>query len=797
MFKFRASFSYKIGLLLVVGIFIILLGGYFSYSSLSNVLMLMQQEKEPRYGLVTIKNITTLIQQAENNIRLYGITKKNTHLKNYKKYIQEIDSNFNMLDSQYPADKWFVSKIDTISWLLETKTQIWDEMIFLWQTDSTDDVFSNLTAELQTNEDNLGKDTRLFERIFKSRRADQLISSSEILEKLNKIGRSEKVIEQSLLMKETELTTTSNLLNDAFISLMEQLENYEREKALEHYKNAEKLAEMAYNRLALFSLFGVLLSMFVLLGVIKYIRKSKKYNEILISSKMEAENLAKSKELFMAKVSHEIRTPLNAISGFIKQALTMPMEQPIKEKIKIVDQASDHLIRLINDVLDFTKLQSDQLTIYKSHFDSTELVKNVCNLFYDLAKKNGNSIIVRIENDENIVLYGDIHRLQQIIYNLLSNAVKFTEHGTIDVFTKVTPENKETILFQLIVTDTGLGIDSSMLDAVFQEYTQEDQDVAIKYGGTGLGLTIVKRIAELFDGDVRLESKKGFGTKAICNLRFEPGKREEIIERKVEAIKYCFPENLKILLADDEEYNRLLITSILDKWNLNYDIAKNGLEAIELIKKNTYNFVFMDIRMPIINGVMATKFIRETLNLSDTQTQVIGITANISTNLKAESKNLFNTILTKPFTEDELYNVLQNEPNENSDVLKTTTIANQKENLKDADLSNLIRTAANDIGFIEEMIQKFKQSTESGLNEIETAIDNNQFDLVADLAHKLTPASRHLEINKLVKQFKGIEENALNENKNVILELVPEAKDTLAKAIKSLEDQFRELKNKK
>ncbi|MDX9696574.1 MAG: CHASE3 domain-containing protein, partial [Bacteroidales bacterium] len=213
MFKIKFSFSYKIGVLLLIGIIIILLEGYFSYKSLSSVLRLMQQEKEPQYGLVTIKNINALIQQAENNIRLYSITKENIHLKNYKKFIQEIDSNFNRLDSQYPEDEWFESKIDTISWLLESKAQIWDEMILLSRTDSTDEVFSELTAELKNKEDDLGKDRKLFERIFKSRKKDQVISSSEILEKLNKIERSEKVIEQSLLMKETELTATSHLLN--------------------------------------------------------------------------------------------------------------------------------------------------------------------------------------------------------------------------------------------------------------------------------------------------------------------------------------------------------------------------------------------------------------------------------------------------------------------------------------------------------------------------------------------------------------------------------------------------------
>lgn len=679
---------------------------------------------------------------------------------------------------------------------MESKAQIWNEMILLWQTDSTDDVFIELTEELQPSQDSSKKGRNIFERIFKSQKSDQLISNAEILKKLNEIEQNERTIEQNLLKKETELTTSSNLLNEAFISLMEQLEKYEQDKAIEHFKNAEKLAQKAYNRLAVFSVFGVLLSIFVLFGIIKYIRNSKKLNSILVNSKLEAESLAKSKELFMAKVSHDIRTPLNAISGFVKQLLTIPLEKTVKEKIEIVDQASDHLIRLINDVLDFTKLKSDKLTLYKSHFDPSELISNVCNLFYYLAKKNGNTIIYRIENDQNMVLFGDIHRLQQIIYNLLSNAVKFTEHGTIDVFAKISPENENTILFQLVVTDTGMGIDSSMLDIVFQEYTQEDQDVAIKYGGTGLGLTIVKRIVELFNGEIRLESKKGSGTKAICNLRFEYGKRDEIIKQNNIESSFYLPENLKILLADDEEYNRRLVSAILDKWSITYDVARNGLEAIELINNNRYDIILMDIRMPIINGVMATKYIRETLKISNSQTKIIGITAELSTNLPAETTDLFNKILSKPFSEKELFDVLNTENSEYMVDSNELPVEAKEMDIKLADLSNLLRTAGNDLNFIEEMIRQFNHSTDSGLNEIIIALESDQYNLIADLAHRIIPASRHLEIAKLVDILKDIETEALSQNKDVILKLTLEAKKILPKAVVDLESQYQQLKNK-
>lgn len=790
----KAPFSYKIALLLFIGIITILGSGYLSYKSLSSVVRLMQNEYTPDNKFYTIKNITTSIEKAENSIRLYGITKQEQHLKRYREALPIIDSNFTKLKKQYPGDQWFSSKIDTISLLLESKKRLWNEIILLWESDKTGKEFSILTDKLTTNNQDKDKKRNLFDRLFNSQKDDQKINKQEILAKLNDIESIEKEIEESLFKKETELTLSSNLISEAFISLIEQLDNYEKEKNIQLYKKADELAKKSYLLLAVFSLSGIILSGIILFLIIKYIRKNRAFNDILINSRQETENLAKSKELFMAKVSHEIRTPLNAISGFIKQILTMPLEPQVNEKIKIVDSASDQLIRLINDILDFTKLQSHKLSINNSHFDPKIVINNVCQLFSELAKKKGNTLTCNVENEKNIILFGDVLRLQQILYNLLSNAVKFTDKGTVNVYTKISKENEENVLFELIVEDNGYGIDSGRIDDVFQEYTQENQEVSTHYAGTGLGLTIVKKLVELFNGNVNLESTKGIGTKVICNLLFKIGDKNKI-KNKIDSVnEYIFPPGLRILLADDEEYNRILITSILNKWKITYDIAKNGLEAIELLKKNTYNVVLMDIRMPVINGEMATKFIREKLKLSSRQTKVIGVTANISSNINIKTKKHFDDILTKPFSEDELYQVIQTNAIATDHSNKKVTNTHESNVKKDADLSNLIRTAAKDLDFIEEMILQFKDSLKKGLTEIRIATNNGQYETIANAAHKLIPAARHLGAEKLVNQLRKIEESAISKNKNVILDILPKIEKTALNAVQSLKSQFRDFK---
>jgi signal transduction histidine kinase len=238
-------------------------------------------------------------------------------------------------------------------------------------------------------------------RIFASDQnaeADTIPPNEEILALLGEIEKIEQETGSKLQAKETELTQSSRSLNEAFLSLMAQLEAYERRLDLARYEEAELLSRKTYMRLAIFSVSGTLLSILVLFLVISYSRKNRAYNHALIRARKETEELVKSKELFMANVSHEIRTPLNAISGFIKQVLGMPMGKSVREKIEIVDSASDQLMRLTNDTLDFSKLQAGKLTLHNLHFDPGTEVKNVCTLFTSMAEKNGNTLKYVVEN---------------------------------------------------------------------------------------------------------------------------------------------------------------------------------------------------------------------------------------------------------------------------------------------------------------------------------------------------------------------------------------------------------------
>ncbi len=797
MARLKVSMPFKIAFLLFAGVVIIAFSGYLSYKSISSVVTMIYSNNSPDDGLATIQEITTTIDRAENNVRLYGLTKEDNYLRKYYGLINGIDSVIDKLYKQYPEDEWFAHKIDTIDALINVKTQVWREMISIWQYDSTRNAISDLAEHFQPVEPIPEVKQGFFKRIFGKKKKEEVDPSSqneEILELIGEIEKNEKETELQLQAKETELTRSSSSLNEAFLSLMSQLEAYERALDLARFEKAGELSRKTYRLLGIFSLFGTLLSILVVFLVVKYSRKNKAYNEALIRSRQETEELVKAKELFMANVSHEIRTPLNAISGFIKQILGMPLEKEVREKIEIVDSAGDQLMRLSNDTLDFSKLQAGMLTLNNLHFNPGTEVQHVCTLFTNMAEKNGNTLKFEVENRENIILFGDSQRFQQILYNLLSNALKFTENGLVEVTVQVLPgENTEASL-TLSVKDTGLGIEASNIDKIFQDFTQEDENTAVKFGGTGLGLSIVKKLVELFKGSIKVESTKGIGTLVSCNLQFQTGEKSKMETGHSEGQEYEIPEGFRFLIADDEEYNCKLITTILDKWKAKYDVAMNGVDAVDLLKKNEYDLVLMDLRMPGINGVDAAKFIRETLKKSSEQLPVFGITADTSHKIRSGKGELFNAFLLKPFTESQLSSLVSNALGHNgggSDL--QTDSASLEASMEQGDLSNLIRMAGEDMGFVEEMIIQFEKTTLEGLEEMEAAVDQGRLGTVRDLAHKLIPPGRHLGLSLLLDQLKQIEMKAPRGNKILLRDLIRQARKSSALAGESLHAQFREM----
>jgi signal transduction histidine kinase/CheY-like chemotaxis protein/CHASE3 domain sensor protein/HPt (histidine-containing phosphotransfer) domain-containing protein len=866
MARLKVSLPAKIAFLLFAGVIIIVFTGYLSYRSISSVVTMIYKYNAPDEGLATIREITTTIDLAENNVRLYGLTREGRYLRKYRELTGGIDTLIENLYNQYPEDEWFALKIDTIDKLINTKTGVWREMIAIWRVDTSRSAISNLALKLQLAESEEGTEQEpiqyqgngpvkeplqipvheqgqaadsassegFFKRIFGRRNRPERTAmpdsskgsgeatahtspletraegsedstmehstrvpptrNEQLLELIGEIEKNEKETGLRLQAKETELTRSSSSLTEAFLSLMAQLEAYEREIDLARYEKAGALSEKTFLLIAIFSITGTLLSILVFFLVIQYSRKNRAYNEALVRSRQETEELARAKELFLANVSHEIRTPLNAISGFIKQLLGMELDTRFKEKIEIVDSASDQLIRLTNDTLDLAKLQAGKLSLNNVHFNPAEEVRIVCALFTEMAEKNGNQLSYNVANPEQLTLFGDAYRFRQILNNLLSNALKFTENGLIEVAAQVTLDQDGSSVLILSVQDTGQGIDEANLEKIFHDFTQEHEDTGIRHGGTGLGLSIVKKLVALFSGNVRVESKKGTGTLVTCTLRFAIGDPAMIKADRPEEMIPELPEGLHFLVADDEEFNCKLISTILDKHNAEYEVAMNGVDAVQLLSERHYDVVLMDLRMPGVDGIHAARFIRETLHQSKDQLPVLGITADVTDQVRTDSGGLFNAFLVKPFTESQLLRAVTEAMRFHAPApVKKTGGTPSVPAGQEGDLTELIRMSGDDMGFVEEMIVQFEKSTCEGLLEMESALEEDRYGTIRDLAHKLAPPSRYLGLSHLLELFREIEKRAPRGNKMLLRDLIGKAKLLCSEAGKHLHDQFQQM----
>lgn len=378
--------------------------------------------------------------------------------------------------------------------------------------------------------------------------------------------------------------------------------------------------------------------------------KLNKYELDLIKSKQSANN----KSDFLSIMSHEIRTPLNAIIGNINVLKQETHYTHQEECINTLSIASENLLNLINDVLDFNKFENGAYHVHKSNIEIKNLIENVKSTYKIKAIEKSNEIC--IEFDENIpnILIGDEYALIQILNNLISNALKFTANGYVKLKLKLLEKNKEICRVNFIVEDNGIGISKDNLGNIFKKFGQANDSIKKDFGGSGLGLTIIKRLVEINNSEIFVHSELGDGTTFEFTFTFEY--QDTIAPTQIipKAIKDL--NKAKILIADDIEFNLIFAKKIIEKWNAEVHFAKNGQEVIDYLGNNEVDFILMDIHMPILNGLDATKKIRE-LNYT---IPIVALTATYDLQMSAEILDVgMNDFISKPFNPEKLYQMIE------------------------------------------------------------------------------------------------------------------------------------------
>lgn len=535
----------------------------------------------------------------------------------------------------------------------------------------------------------------------------------------------------------------------------------------------------------------VIIGVLILLVIIYYrYREKHKAQEQILKAKEAAELAKEMQEQFLANTSHEIRTPMNGIIGMTSQLLDSKLSSEQLEYALAIKESSNNLLVIINDLLDLSKIKAGKMAFEMIPFNLSDLCKNlVFSLQYRSAEKN---IKLISSIDENIpkVLAGDPVRLNQVLLNLTGNAIKFTDVGEVKINVKLLKDDGKKVRLLFSVQDTGIGIPNNKLDKIFESFTQVNATTTRKYGGTGLGLTIAKQIIEQQGGTISVSSKVNEGSVFVFVLDFLKTNKKAI-EIKGQKLSDPFRQNvnlsnLNVLVVDDNRVNQRVASLTLKKWNVNVSVADDAKSAIEQLKNSIFHIILMDIAMPEMDGLEATKFIRTQLPAPISTIPIIAMTA--SALIGEEEKCItagMNDYISKPFNPNDLFNkIIALIPKE---LIKISE--------KSIDLTMLNNRAEGDKEYLKEIFETYITEMPIYLDEFNAFIKIKNWPEITKQAHKIKSPVALVGAFDLKKLYEKVETEGLTESKQAeLIDLFEEINRLTLKTIEDINTELLKIK---
>ena len=753
-----------IGLLVFFAIWLI-------YPQLKKFIAPQKNEQETNQKLTYTSSALSYLYEAETIGRTAMATGSHQQFSQYKVLVDSITLTLDSLQVLTETREQN-EQLDSIKILLNTKTNNINAMVRLREEQYSRNYYDEALDELIKEDiyfEDYENDPRLdsldayskrvyveFLEYIRKDNADtdqSMASMAETVRKtLAKIEKRKKKLELNIINRENTLLANDRDINLKIRNLLNGLERESSLSAKEREAELNNRIEDITQTLQIIGIVSIVLAIGFVILIFKDASRSQQYNKELQESNAVSQALLKSREQLMATITHDMRSPLNTVIGFTDLLKKTPLDPRQSRYLETVRKSGDYILNLVNDLLDFAKLEAGKITIEKIPFNPKKLVEDVVTVSLPAPLKSGVSLKLELDAAIDGLFISDPFRIKQILSNLITNAYKFTDSGSITIKAE---SLKDQLRFQVI--DTGCGIPKEKQQLIFKEFSQAEETTQRKYGGFGLGLSISQKLTELLHGKLELTSEPGKGSTFICTIPVKKtDQNSKASEPKHVTVAKDLPQIKSVLIVDDEPVQIELAQATLAHFNLTLATASNGKEALAFLENQHPDLILSDIQMPVMDGITLIKSIKTSPKRQ--HIPVIALSGN-ATLKDLDYKDLgFAEHLKKPYKPDELLKAIQS-----LGILEATAEKPQDTAVKpDSKLFNVTQLKAfvgDDQEALNAILEVFCASTHENLDALNNS--KNEVEKINRIAHKMLPMMRQLEASALVSILQELEQPEL------------------------------------
>jgi len=736
------------------------------------------QNSEENQKIIRISNTIADLYASEAIGRNSILTESDADFKKYSDLIDNIHLEIDSIKNN--VDKNQLPKLDSIQLLIDRKRNSIREIIAHHKAFPRRDTYSKAIEGIHHTKDSIVRKRKPVQitKKYPGQKSIDAILTPRLKESLGKtkvpndslamaydkvlttLSKKEKNLDNMLLRKEQQLLDENRIISDQLRDILRSVEKEFFDKSYEQIRQAEAGVQKTIEKVAWIGAIGLLILILFAWIIIRDISINQKHRRQLEILNQENEELLRTKSMLMATVTHDLQTPLGSIIGFHDLIKDSGITGKQKQYLSNINESANYILKLVNDLLDFSRLENNRISIEKTAFNIKNVIENTCKTLEPMATNKGIELNWDVNEELNANFISDPYRIKQVLTNLVSNAIKFTPEGSVEVTGKIEGNN-----IHISVIDTGIGISKEKHTDVFREFTQAHSGIEKKFGGTGLGLTISKKILELLDGEIILESEEGQGSIFTIIIPCITSAGSPFVEEHSHADnqeKFLFLKDKKILIVDDDKMQLTLMKELFLKYPVIVQTEINSASVIKRLESDSFDLLLTDIQMPSIDGFELVQLIRNNPNSQVAALPVVALSGKRDLTPKDFTNGGFTAHHPKPVHLVQLLELISGIFNGTITVSETT--ANINESTTEANrfynLRSLAQFTYNDPESLKTILRTFIDSAKENCDALKDAVNSENEQQLAETAHKMIPMLKQMEVYSIVQLLEPLEDRS-------------------------------------